>query len=141
MSELIHIVYVSSSSGRLSEEELEEFLSEIRRRNQQLEVTGLLLYNDGFFIQVIEGAQDTIENLFQVIKKDRRHSNIVKLLEEPISSRAFPDWSMGYRKISNEQSSRIPGFSDFMQSNNPEEAIKGGTKEVIYLLNSFRQYT
>jgi hypothetical protein len=121
--------------------ELGIFLSEIRRKNQQQEVTGLLLYNEGTFIQVIEGTRDVIQDLFQIIKKDPRHSNIVKLLDESIESRAFPDWSMGYRKISNEQLADIPGFSNFMDAENPEDVVKGCREEVLHLLYSFRRHT
>jgi len=141
MKDLIHIVYVSFSSEELSEAELQSLLKEVRSKNEQQQVTGLLLHNDGSFIQVIEGRQQTIQELFERIKKDSRHTNVVKLLEEPIKKRAFPDWSMGFRKISPEQSSAIPGFSNFMHEDNPVKTIQGSTRQVVYLLNSFRMYT
>jgi hypothetical protein len=141
MDDLIHIVYVSFANEQLSEKALEDLLTSIRKKNEKQDVTGLLLYNDGSFIQVIEGADETIRNLFDVIKQDRRHSNVVKLLEEPIEKRAFPDWSMGYRKLSKKQSSRLPGYSEFMHAENPVSVIKGSTEEVVYLLDSFRKYT
>jgi len=141
MKDLIHIVYVSFSSEELSEAELQSLLKEVRSKNEQQQVTGLLLHNDGSFIQVIEGRQQTIRELFERIKKDSRHTNVVKLLEEPIKKRAFPDWSMGFRKISPEQSSAIPGFSNFMHEDNPVKTIQGSTRQVVYLLNSFRMYT
>lgn len=141
MTDLIQLVYVSFASKSLTEKELEGLLTEIREKNAQQNVTGLLLYNDLNFIQVIEGATGTIHNLFNAIERDSRHNNVVKLLEEPIKKRAFPDWSMGYRKLSKEQSSGIPGFSNFMYAENPEKLIKGSTEQVMYLLNSFRRYT
>ena len=141
MKDLIHIVYVSFSNEELSEKDLETLLQEIRSKNEQQQVTGLLLYNDGSFIQVIEGSQQTIRDLFNRIRGDERHTNVVKLLEEPIKTRAFPDWSMGFRKISSEQSSAIPGFSNFMHEQNPVKTIQGSTRQVVYLLNSFRKYT
>ena len=141
MKDLIHIVYVSFSNEELSEKDLETLLQEIRSKNEQQQVTGLLLYNDGSFIQVIEGSQQTIRDLFNRIRGDERHTNVVKLLEEPIKTRAFPDWSMGFRKISSEQSSAIPGFSNFMHEPNPVKTIQGSTRQVVYLLNSFRKYT
>jgi hypothetical protein len=141
MKDLIHIVYVSFSNHDFSEKELQVLLKEIRRKNAKQDVTGLLLYNDGSFIQVIEGQKEVILRLFFSIEKDSRHSNVVKLLEEPIESRAFPDWSMGFRRITPEQSSAIPGFSNFLHEANPVKTIKDSTPQVIYLLNSFRKYT
>ncbi len=141
MPDLIHIVYVSFSKKSLSEDEIFKLLTEVRAKNKARDVTGLLLYNNEAFIQVIEGEKGTIHNLFEIIKKDTRHENVVKLLEEPIESRAFPDWSMGFQKITKKETSEIKGFSDFMLSDNPEEKIKKTTTDVIYLLNKFRKHT
>ncbi|MFW5944412.1 MAG: BLUF domain-containing protein [Bacteroidota bacterium] len=141
MANLIHLVYVSFASKPLSEKELEALLKEIRKRNEQHEVTGLLLYNDLNFIQIIEGVADTIHELYNIIDQDNRHTNVVKLLEEPIEKRAFPDWSMGYRKLSKGKSSHISGFSDFLVAENPGKFVEDSTEQVMYLLNSFRNYT
>ncbi|MFO7828270.1 MAG: BLUF domain-containing protein, partial [Bacteroidales bacterium] len=78
---------------------------------------------------------------FKAIEQDTRHTNVVKLLEESIEKRAFPDWSMGFRRISKKQTSRIPGFSDFLTAETPEKLISGSTEQVMYLLDSFRKYT
>jgi len=141
MKDLIHIVYVSFARENFSEKDLKTLLKEIRKKNADQGVTGLLLYNNGSFIQVIEGKQEIIHRLFTSISRDLRHTNVVKLLEEPIRYRAFPDWSMGFREISDEQSVSIPGFSDFMHRENPVQTIQNSTEQVIYLLNSFRKYT
>ena len=81
MSDLIHIAYVSLSNKELDETELDELLMDIRKRNKQQNVTGLLLYNDGSFIQVIEGKSKMLIELYEKIKQDHKHENIVKLLE------------------------------------------------------------
>ncbi|WP_372645401.1 BLUF domain-containing protein [Ancylomarina sp.] len=141
MADLIHIVYLSYSVKELSESELNSLLATIRRKNEVQNITGLLLYNDEAFIQVIEGNRETIHQIFDLISKDSRHSNIVKLLEEPITKRAFPDWSMGFRKIDKEQNLQLPGFSDFMHTDKSTVSMKGITKEVMHLLNSFRKHT
>jgi len=141
MADLIHIVYVSFSSISLTEKEIIDLLREIRKKNKEHKVTGLLLYNDKSFIQVIEGATNTINTLFEKIKQDNRHENVVKLLEEPIENRAFPDWSMGFRQITSEQTARIPGFSRFMFTETSETAIQKSTQQVIYLLNQFKVHT
>ncbi|MEL6406516.1 MAG: BLUF domain-containing protein, partial [Chloroflexota bacterium] len=57
------IVYVSYASHTMSESELVEILDTARENNQRLNVTGMLLYRDGFFIQALEGEQAVIEPL------------------------------------------------------------------------------
>jgi hypothetical protein len=125
----------------LTEDELSQLLTDIRTRNKAQKVTGLLLYNDGSFIQLIEGERSVIHNLFEKIKKDKRHSNLVLLLEESIKKRAFPDWSMGYFRLSQEQMKEIPGYSDFLNSDDSIHFIESTTREAMKLLNSFKVYT
>ena len=140
MKDLIHLVYVSFSVKNLTEKDLEELLVDIRQRNKLQKVTGLLLYNDGTFIQLIEGKSGIIQNLYEKIQNDRRHSNVVLLLEESIKKRAFPDWTMGYYKLSKEQSGKIPGDSDFMHSTDSVKLIESTSYEAMKLLNSFKTY-
>jgi len=140
MKDLIHIVYVSFSVKDLTEKNLEDLLVDIRKRNKLQKVTGLLLYNDGTFIQLIEGKTGIIQNLFEKIQNDRRHSNVVLLLEESIKKRAFPDWTMGYYKLNREQSGKIPGYSDFMLSKDSRKLIESTSYEAMKLLNSFKTY-
>ncbi|MBN2595460.1 BLUF domain-containing protein [Labilibaculum sp.] len=140
MTDLIHIVYLSYSSKELSENELNDLLAVIRRKNEIQNITGLLLYNDEAFIQVIEGDREMINKIFDLICKDTRHTNVLKLLEEPITKRAFPDWSMGFRKISKEQNMQLPGYSDFMQNKHSEIDNVKCAAAVRHLLYSFRKY-
>ena len=141
MSELIHIVYVSTSTHDLSQLELDELLKSIRAKNKKNNITGLLLYNDGMFIQVIEGDVKRIIDLFELVKSDARHKNIVELLKEPIKKRSFPDWSMGFKRITNEDLKSIHGFSNFMSEDTDWEPDPGIAEQVLFLLNSFRKYT
>jgi len=139
-NDLIHIVYVSFSMKELTEDELSQLLTDIRSRNKAQKVTGLLLYNDGSFIQLIEGERTVIHHLFEKIKKDKRHSNLVLLLEESIKKRAFPDWSMGYFPLNKDQRIKIPGYSEFMHSHDSKKIIEATTQDAMRLLNSFKIY-
>ncbi|PXY01293.1 phosphonate transporter [Marinifilum breve] len=141
MPNLIHIVYVSFSRNQLSELELDQLLSEIRPKNLANGVTGLLLYNDEIFIQVIEGETDTIRTLYDRLQNDNRHTNIVKILEEDIDQRSFPEWSMGYQKLSKEDSKDLPGFTDVMSSNDIREALKQSSQAIVDLIVKFMKYT
>ncbi|WP_282126239.1 BLUF domain-containing protein [Marinifilum flexuosum] len=141
MPNLIHIVYVSFSRNQLSELKLDELLSEIRPKNLANGVTGLLLYNDEIFIQVIEGELNTIRTLYDLLQKDKRHTNIVKILEERIDQRSFPNWSMGYQKLSKEDSKVLPGFTDVMSSNDIRETLKQSSQAIVDLIVKFMKYT
>ncbi len=111
MDDLHHIIYVSSASSLLSGEELSGLLTSFRERNALHDITGMLLYQDGNIMQVLEGRQAAVEGLFQNIQKDVRHSGVIVLIKEAIEQREFNDWSMSYRDLSG---SAQEGFSNFM---------------------------
>lgn len=113
MSDLVQLVYVSRATRELSTEDLTQLLSKIRPNNQSNSITGMLLFDGGAFMQVIEGDSASISHLFSRIQLDSRHENIVHILEKPIVKRQFPDWSMGFRDITDDMLSSIDGLNDF----------------------------
>lgn len=96
---LHRLIYVSASPSSLPQGEVAELLAGSRRRNADIDVTGLLLYHDGSFVQVIEGPADNVSALFQTIRKDPRHRGVITLWSGPVTSRAFPDWRMGFASV------------------------------------------
>ena len=137
MSKLVQLVYVSLSSKDLSEQSLTDLLVEIREKNKRQDVTGMLLYHNSSFIQVIEGEQDTIDQLFDKLKKDQRHKNILVLLEHKIDQRSFPNWSMGFQEVDDEDAKGLEGFTKFMEAVDKEKYLANCTKEVMHMLNNF----
>jgi len=112
---LASLVYVSNACYEMSDNDLLNILETARKSNKARNITGLLLYRDGFFIQALEGDFDKIGELFEHICQDRRHANIVKLYHEPIEARKFSQWAMGFASPDFMKLKEIPGFSDFMQ--------------------------
>ena len=113
---LIHLVYVSAATRHVPREELLAILEVARRKNLELGVTGILLYVDETFFQVLEGTEEAVVGLYDHIALDSRHERVLKLIIEPIEARAFPDWSMGYAALSRSDLESIPGLNDFFQS-------------------------
>lgn len=114
---VFHLVYVSAATHPLDKADLLQMLKEARERNQQLGVTGLLLYKDGDFIQLLEGDKATVKALFQdSIRKYPRHRNIQVLIEDEAPKRLFADWSMGFRNLAVPVVQMTPGFSQFMNT-------------------------
>lgn len=99
MSKVHHLIYVSRAVRGLREQDVEDILAVSRERNRALEITGLLLYADDSFIQVLEGGEGPVEEVFRSIERDRRHRGVKLLLREPIAARHFPDWCMGFERI------------------------------------------
>jgi hypothetical protein len=91
-----HIFYRSQATYFPSEMQLQELLEWSRTYNAQHDITGLLLYSHGRFVQVIEGAEAEIYALYDRIQQDTRHQHVVTISEGPGPCRWFADWRMAF---------------------------------------------
>lgn len=115
MMSLFCLVYTSVATQKMSDDDLKELLKKSRIKNERLNVTGMLLYLDPFFIQVLEGEESVITDFFNTIKNDARHRKVSLIYKKPIEERCFLNWTMGFNRVSKEDLETIEGFSDFWQ--------------------------
>ncbi|MEM8634701.1 MAG: BLUF domain-containing protein [Pseudomonadota bacterium] len=94
------LVYISTAKWLFDARELEDLLINAKRNNLRDNVTGMLIYHDGCFFQVLEGPEKAVRDCFQRISKDLRHSGTIVLLDEPAASRQFGGWQMACRTFS-----------------------------------------
>ena len=133
---LYTLVYVSFARHDFSDPELIELLRVSRENNGKLDVTGMLLYRNRFFIQVLEGERETVRSLFNKIKKDPRHEGVLMVYDGPIATRTFSSWKMGFNKL---DETRIPegvdGYSEFLKNPTAEYLTKSPKRTEILLRN------
>lgn len=110
--DLVSLVYTSTAAHPLRETALEDLLVVSREGNASRAVTGMLLYRDGRFIQVLEGTRETVEQLVKRIERDTRHHDMRILLNETIDGRRFGEWTMGYRVLRTGPEALPRGFRD-----------------------------
>ncbi len=110
---MIHLIYCSAARERFTPQALEQLLKNARRHNSQRGVTGILLYADGSFFQVLEGEEKTVEDLFASIAHDQRHAEVTLIIREPIVRRAFADWTMGCADMTAAEVDAVVGANDF----------------------------
>jgi hypothetical protein len=108
------IVYVSVEAIRFTDMDLLNLLAGSRDKNLVSEITGLLLYKDGNFMQLLEGPEPAVRATMEKIKVDPRHRAIQVLMEEEIPTREFSHWSMGFKKLNAATATEIAGYSDFL---------------------------
>lgn len=93
------LIYVSTAPRLLSDAELGTILETSRRNNGRDGITGMLLYADGNFFQVIEGEPAALDHLVARLRHDPRHRDIITVARYAVGERQFPDWSMGFRRM------------------------------------------
>ncbi|MBC8055242.1 MAG: BLUF domain-containing protein [Rhizobiales bacterium] len=79
--------------------DVEEILVSARRKNGLQGVTGALIFSNGCFAQVLEGARDKVESVFETIQCDPRHRDVTILHLHAVEERSFGDWSMAFGGI------------------------------------------
>ena len=99
MSNLYQLVYTSRKQPSCNNVEIDKILDSCKRNNGSKDITGVLLHTDQNFIQYLEGPKEII-NLYDLIKEDKRHMNVVLLSYRITKKRFFPSWQMGYKDMS-----------------------------------------
>ncbi len=112
------LAYTSIANHHMSHQELIDLLSVSCKSNSNADITGMLLYLEGCFFQVLEGEPNKIEALFEKISKDKRHHSVMKLTFEPLVERGFANWTMGYQSVTREELAAITGLTDFLDTEN-----------------------
>lgn len=113
---MFFIMYGSSATKYFSRTDLLDLLMKARRYNTEVGITGILLYKEGNFIQVLEGEEQAVRTLFQKIEQDPRHLGVIVLLQGVEAERQFPDWSMGFRDLNDPEVIALPGYNEFLNT-------------------------
>ncbi len=90
------IMYSSEAAPGLAAPELEGMLAESRIRNKAHGISGVLVFVDGAFLQILEGEKGDVLELMARIERDPRHHDIKVFSEQEVDERAFTSWSMAY---------------------------------------------
>ena len=90
------LIYFSKSSSVCLPGDIPDILSVSRDRNSGSHVTGILLFMDSVFMQVLEGEEAAVYETMNRIKTDPRHDEIYIFSDEEIGERVFGEWTMGF---------------------------------------------
>jgi hypothetical protein len=120
------LIYSSYAVPGFKEDDLKLMLIQAREKNKEHRVTGMLLYFDGKFLQLIEGEQQIIKQLYQNILNDQRHTKVTLLKDGEIDVPFFADWSMSYKSVLSHELANEEGFKDLNSPNtlNKHSALK-----------------
>lgn len=137
---MLSIIYASSAVRLLTRTELVDLLESSRKANIVTGITGMLLYRGGNFIQVIEGENEAVLQLYKNIKADPRHRDVTLLSQDPITTRQFPGWSMGFRNIDQLSKQELEGYSDFLDNDFSPAYFKDKPTRAYILLLTFKEH-
>jgi hypothetical protein len=124
---------MSTASKLFSDEELKEILSASQVNNARNHITGMLLYSEDTFLQVLEGEREMLDKTYERILDDTRHKGVIELDRGEITERNFPGWSMGFKTLSPAEFSQFDAFIDSPQG----DAFGKSTSPAFTMLKTF----
>ena len=116
MTDIINLVYTSKAVRPMNSDDFLSLLIPARENNHRLQINGMLLYQRQAFLQVLEGRQSVIENLFKSIVKDERHTDVTLLLKRPIATREYMDWDLKFINLDTINLSKIKGYNAYARA-------------------------
>jgi hypothetical protein len=137
---ILSIAYVSAAVTPMNDGELAELLVAARANNLRLGLTGALLYRKGRFIQILEGPDEATRDRFAIIEADPRHRSVFKMNEERILARQFPGWTMGFRPLSDQTVTSLPGFEDYFDSRTGKARLERADNQAQQFLEWLGEY-
>jgi len=136
--DLISTVYISAAIAPFTPPELVELLRISREKNAEHGLTGMLLYNDGNFMQVLEGPPASVDALMANIRRDPRHIRVTVLLRKKVEARTFGQWQMAFRNTRELSPLELKEVSGFLQGTFSTAESAGRYSAALRLLQIFR---
>jgi hypothetical protein len=110
---LIHCIYASRASAGFRATDIPALLEKACANNARLGITGMLLYIEGSFFQILEGEEPVVSRTFETIQLDPRHKRVTQIIREPIAERDFAQWTMGFSAFGLQEAGELTGENDF----------------------------
>lgn len=134
---MYHIIYLSQAATTVTDELLQELLQQARTFNAAHDITGILLYGNGQFLQLLEGEQAVLELLYARIRQDARHRDVTTYASKEVAMRAFPEWSMAYQAFNPQQFVEFAGLISPAELQLERPGLLQADQHLLALLRSF----
>ena len=129
---LKQVIYVSEKTDT-SSDSLTDIYDISQKNNSESGISGCLLIGSNSYLQLLEGPDSAVENLYSKIKMDRRHKKVKKLFEQHIEEKLFSSWSMKFAPFDNINSGNKEFDAGKFQNISASATVKvfKGIKEMI----------
>ena len=91
---MYRLIYKSRAKHDIDWDFVNGLIGKSEARNQQADITGVLLATRTHFLQVLEGSFDDINRLFMRIARDERHDEVQLIAFDCVEGRLFGGWAM-----------------------------------------------
>jgi hypothetical protein len=136
LKDIFQLVYISRAHENICYSDIDRILESARLHNRQNNLTGLLIFKDEHFLQIIEGEQSKVMETFGRIVKDRRGHHVRVLTESFGESRIFNRWPLAFHDadIDPNMNALMNDLFSLAQNKGKEEK-----KIILQILENFRR--
>jgi hypothetical protein len=118
--------------------DIPEILAKSEKNNGKDNISGILLYKSGIFLQLLEGDEAAVEKVYTRIAQDPRHENIVRMFSLNCNERIFPSWKMAYKELSQELDIKM--INDVLNWNTLFSKSRViNNQQILKMLSQFRE--
>lgn len=134
-SNLLRLCYLSAS--RLTKAwDVTCLVEQCRLHNMLSGLTGILLYEDNTFMQILEGEAEVVEEVFRKIQRDPRHRYVTELHAVQAESRLFGEWPMAFMSRKEFAKSAVSPNKEMLAALQ-QSYREAGNQELQKVLSSF----
>ncbi len=119
--DLKSLTYTSLARLDLVAEDIEAIHRSARDLNALDGISGLLVFNGTHFLQIIEGAENAVDDLVTRLRRDPRHTGVEVRDQRRVEERSFPDWSMELVRVSASYFEARETITDLLPDQLPED--------------------
>lgn len=141
MFQLAYISFAADNFDPNGNEGIDNILKVANQNNQEKQISGMLLFKGGVFIQLLEGAKDEALELYGKIASDLRHEGQKILLKQECEERLFADWTMAYQNVSDidlEMMSTVIDWKEIVRRSRAGEQIDNQQIKEIFVKFRFK---
>lgn len=121
---LHELIYTSIAIEEMDQKGLEDILFTANNTNKELDITGMLVYHNRTFIQLLEGDKTKVEELYKKIIKDKRHTSAEIFWQDSIKQRSFANWSMAFSTLHSLPEDLKENYSPFLELGFTSELVQ-----------------
>lgn len=105
-----YLIYSSKAVPGITEKHLQDIIRQAETKNDLKGITGMLVYHDRTFIQMLEGNEQAVRETFDRITEDYRHTAVIELFSGYENKRHFADWNMALEVVDDATFSKIGAY-------------------------------
>ena len=132
---IYRLIYKSKASPSVTDADFRTIAMFSSLWNKRHNISGLLLHYNGQIMQVLEGPEDEVKNLYARIERDQRHHDVTVVMSRACEKPYFEEWSMGFRPM--ESAEQMDAFFELTKENLEKAIPDTATEDLRQVVGDF----